>query len=181
MASKETRQKELKRIYDRDGEVRASIVVMEATPKKSPLHSEFEWDDKKAAHQHRVSTARRIIKVTRIVSNEGVRQRLVHVPALIVQGPTAASNEREGSYKTITEVAANEGEYHRALRQLQTQVSTIQVMIRALKQAKAGEPDELLPALEDAMNVAKSTVRLMARLGWARRGSARHGRQGMAG
>lgn len=38
-------------------------VVAAAKSPKSALHSSFEWDDKKAAHAHRLEQARQIIRV----------------------------------------------------------------------------------------------------------------------
>ena len=39
-------------------------VVEEARRKSSPLHSRFEWDDDKAAHEYRIWQARQLISVT---------------------------------------------------------------------------------------------------------------------
>jgi hypothetical protein len=37
-------------------------MVARARPKASPIHKDFEWDDKKAAHAHRLDTAGRLIR-----------------------------------------------------------------------------------------------------------------------
>ena len=41
-------------------------VVAQATRKDSPLHALFEWDAKKAAHQHRLDQARSLIRSVRV-------------------------------------------------------------------------------------------------------------------
>lgn len=43
------------------GDLDAQSVVDAARAKRSPLHDEFEWDDTKAANEHRKSTARVLI------------------------------------------------------------------------------------------------------------------------
>jgi len=161
MATKEVRKKEVTRILTRDGNVRASVLLKESTPKKAPLHDEFEWDDKVAAHEHRLRTSRRIIKTTIVHSPTGVAQRLVHVPVEVIEGPTAANREHEGCYKVITEIVKDSSEYQRALRQLQVQVGTIQLTIADLRQHAGEHLGDLLPTLVDAMEVARSTIRLM--------------------
>lgn len=161
MATREQRSAVLKKIYERDGGVRASVVVEEARPKRSPIHDEFEWDDAKAAHQYRLSTARRMIQVTPIkVDSFHPSQRLVNVPPVVVEGPTAVTNEREGIYKPVIRVAENRNEYERALAQLSSQLHAIDRTISELK-AAAGEPVDLLPQLTDALKVAKQTLRMM--------------------
>jgi len=162
MADQQTKMAELKRIYARDNKVKASTVLKESTPKKAPLHDEFEWRDEVAAHAHRLQTARRIIRTTPIVI-KGVRQQLVHVPVTPIEGPTAATNDPEGAYKPVSVIAESEADYEAALRQLMTQVRSIEATIATLKAASKGHELELLPQLKDAIGIAKSTIRLMMR------------------
>jgi len=57
--------KELQRIAAKhDGTLTPRIVVDEARPKNSVLHSEFDWDDTHAAEEWRVEQARRLLRVT---------------------------------------------------------------------------------------------------------------------
>ena len=44
-----------------DGQLDPHDVVKDAVNKSSPLHLNFEWSDKKAAHEHRLSQARYLI------------------------------------------------------------------------------------------------------------------------
>lgn len=48
---------------ERDGRIEAAWVVKDARSPKSPLHSEFEWDDAKEAHKSRLTRAREIIRL----------------------------------------------------------------------------------------------------------------------
>lgn len=52
---------ELERIYNENGAIEPAVVVEQSRPKKAPLHSCFEWDDKVAADKYRESQARNII------------------------------------------------------------------------------------------------------------------------
>jgi hypothetical protein len=60
---------ELERIrVANNGRLTQDDVVSSAKPKASPLHTAFEWDDKKAAHQHRLSQAGYIIRKLDVVA-----------------------------------------------------------------------------------------------------------------
>jgi hypothetical protein len=52
------------------GSIEAADVVAEAKKKTSPLHPEFEWDDKVAAHQHRLHRARVMMASVVVVREE---------------------------------------------------------------------------------------------------------------
>lgn len=59
---------ELERIRRaRNGNMIAADVLKEARKSSSPLHSVFEWDDKKAAHHYRLSQAGDLIRAVVIV------------------------------------------------------------------------------------------------------------------
>jgi hypothetical protein len=44
------------------GDLTPDVVVEAAKSPKNPLHGAFEWDDSKAAHQHRLATAGLLIR-----------------------------------------------------------------------------------------------------------------------
>lgn len=55
---------ELKKIANANGGIlRPDEVVEAARPVASPLHAQFEWDDTRAAQQHRLWQARMLIRV----------------------------------------------------------------------------------------------------------------------
>lgn len=66
---------ELERIrVESNGRLSQEAVVSEARDKKSPLHPAFEWNDKIAAHQHRLTQAAyviRMLSVSYVASDEG--------------------------------------------------------------------------------------------------------------
>lgn len=60
---------ELERIrVSNNGRLAQEDVVAAAKRKTSPLHSAFEWDDKAAAHQHRLSQAGYLIRKLDVVT-----------------------------------------------------------------------------------------------------------------
>ncbi len=55
---------------DADGLLKADAVVSRASDDANPLHPFFEWDDGKAAHQHRLAQARALIRSVEVVMPE---------------------------------------------------------------------------------------------------------------
>lgn len=163
MASKETRQQELMRIQERDGCLRASVLVAESKPKSAPLHSDFEWDDKKAGHEFRLSQARRIIKVTRLREKTGEEIRWLNVPVSKIDTPTAVIQEREGIYKPVNVVVKEPEDYRKCLEQLIKQRNAMDQTIHELQKAakKHGKPINLMTQLVDGLEIVKTTLSLM--------------------
>lgn len=58
MATKRGQLMEVRRRY---GALNAENTVEYATDPDSPLHTEFEWDNESAGHEHRLSQARKLI------------------------------------------------------------------------------------------------------------------------
>lgn len=50
-----------------DGRVTAALVVDHARPKRSPMHNQFEWNDKIAAEEHRKEEARTMLRSIEVV------------------------------------------------------------------------------------------------------------------
>ena len=157
MADKETRAKVIGEIVNRDGAVVPSVLVEDSKPKDAPLHDEFEWRDKVAAVEHRLSQARRIIRVTRVVAEgAGEPERLIHVPAI-----KEDSAGREGRYVPLSAVVESASDYELALRELMSKLAGLASAIDELKSAATGTQSDLLPTLIDSMTVAKRTLELM--------------------
>lgn len=54
-------------IEQANGEITPRLIVEDARPSGSVLHKYFEWNDTKAAEQHRLSQARQLVRSVRIV------------------------------------------------------------------------------------------------------------------
>jgi hypothetical protein len=160
MADQRTKQAALDELYQRDGCLRPTAVVSYARPKRSPLHDEFEWNDKVAGEQFRLQQARRLIRVTVRRSPTGVEEKWVHVPSEQIDGPTARDDDREGAYKPVSVVVQTPSEYERAMREMMSHLNAIERSVMALRKAK-GEKPELLPTLSEAISNVKGIIRLM--------------------
>lgn len=90
------------------GSITPEIVLEDAKPKDSPLHTAFTWDDSKAAHRHRLDEARYLIRSYVIVevptTSEESGTYTVAVPQRQVE-----SIEEDGQrvYKTINDIMAD--------------------------------------------------------------------------
>jgi hypothetical protein len=89
---------EFERIRNRDGKIEASVVVNEARPARSPLHSAFEWDDYVAAEEYRRTQARYMIRSLE-VAPEGEDP----VPVYVIVRPAGS----EPGYYQEAQVAVN--------------------------------------------------------------------------
>lgn len=61
MGLPESKRQMLMKLLNKKGHLSPSEFVEIATPKSSPYHDMFEWDDKKAGHAHRLQQARQIL------------------------------------------------------------------------------------------------------------------------
>jgi hypothetical protein len=78
-------------------------VVNAARSKSSPLHSQFEWSDTKAAHQFRISQARALIRVyVTMFDAGGSKESRVYV---------SLTNDRAagGGYRAMVDVLGDAG------------------------------------------------------------------------
>jgi len=61
-------EREISRIYERDGTVSAQALVDEGRDESSPLHGFFEWRDEVAAEKYRLTQAYQMIQATKFVT-----------------------------------------------------------------------------------------------------------------
>lgn len=87
---------------ERDGRIEAATVLDDARDPSSPLHPLFEWDIERAAYEHNLSQARRIIRV--VVYHVQTKTFEVRVPAY-VKDPGRPAN-RPG-YRRLDVLAAD--------------------------------------------------------------------------
>jgi hypothetical protein len=73
----------------RDGPIDPEAIVKMAQSSRSPLHRYFDWDDARAAHEHRLAQARGILRsiaVIRFTASGEQRTRAFHNVTLRGQG-----------------------------------------------------------------------------------------------
>lgn len=96
---------------EQDDRITAEAVVEDAKNPKSPLHSFFEWDVKKAAREHWLDTARELIRSVRVV----IEHRTTVVRAVAyVRDPEAGP--REQGYRSVSSLATEREMAEEALR-----------------------------------------------------------------
>lgn len=152
-------KKEINRIYERDGSLKPSVVVKEARASKNPLHSEFEWDNKKASVQYRLEQARRLIrKVVVHVEEGGVSERqnvYVHVPS---------ESREEGIYVTSAVLASDQllfiRAHREALEKLNGAANAVHQLESIANEDKASSDKLSLISMADkALDTAQTAIR----------------------
>ena len=68
---------------EKKGKLCAEAVVKKATPKKSPLHEAFEWDNTEAAKQYRLDQARYLIRSIVVVMEKPDQEEPTTVRAFV--------------------------------------------------------------------------------------------------
>ena len=101
--SAEDAGKELERIRQKYGSLKAEDVVTESKSKDSPLYSIFEWDNKKAADAWRVNQAKALIRNIVVNIEHKEMQCKVRAFVSVADGPQA-----KASYVPINEASNNE-------------------------------------------------------------------------
>jgi len=110
-------EKELTRIYERDGVITPTAVIEEATDPDSPLHDYFDWDNESAAYKWRIDQARRLIREVRIDNGEEGKADIS--PPVFVHVGTA------GGYLPTAVVVKNEMLLSSAIRELKSKLHGI--------------------------------------------------------
>ena len=108
------------------GDLTPDRLVTEAADEASPLHSLFEWDDAKAAHSHRVATARAVIRAVKI--EVIVQQRRVVAPCY-VHDP---ERDKDGGYIRTVTLASDRDQAVRVLHQEMERIAGAVRRIRAI-------------------------------------------------
>lgn len=91
MSSMKVRIAACKALENEYGRFTAELMVIAARNKTHPLHGDFDWNDKTAAHEYRLDVARGIIASVRTIVTHGKLQ----IPCVgYVRDPDVASNEQ---------------------------------------------------------------------------------------
>ena len=129
-------------IYHSYGGVKPSTLVDAARPTDSPAHNAFEWKDDVAGEQYRLWQARQWIRRVEIIVDDRP-ERMVNVP--LIKSEFIESDDREGIYKPISIVAANEDDFKNALSATYSKLKAARLAYNDLKSAaenaKTKKPD----------------------------------------
>lgn len=77
---------ELLKVRKKYGNIEAETVVKAAISTRSPLHSQFNWDDKSAAHQHRLEQARCLVRSIVTIHPERTDEKVIPAFAAVSKG-----------------------------------------------------------------------------------------------
>lgn len=144
-------QAEIQSIYDKNKTVKPTLVIAKAKSPKSALHQYFEWDDSKAAHEHRLDQARNIIKKV-MITVDGAAEKLVHIPIIRVK----KGSSREGDYKPLSVVIKNQSEFERALSQALKHFNVLKAAVEMLtRAAETDDQSKLIALAMQGMNTAQ--------------------------
>lgn len=68
-------REQIRQVYDKHGELTPRILLDEARPESSPLHSRFEWDNTVAGEKYRLHQAHCLITSLRTVIQEAPERK----------------------------------------------------------------------------------------------------------
>jgi len=128
----------LHQIRERNGTLTPTIVVDSARSAKSPLHRYFEWDDKKAADEHRKSQARYLIACVVTVQSDGEEIR-----------PVRSFISVNNSYEPLEVVLSDHDMRQQAIQDVQDAIASLKEKLAAFE-----EFSDVLAALETASRAA---------------------------
>ena len=123
---------ELKRIAnEHSGLLQPAIVVQEARPSNSPLHSHFEWDDSQAAEKFRIQQARQLINIV-VETVPGLKEP---VPVFVSLTPDRARDG--GGYRLLTTVLTDKMSKELLLQDALNELEVFQRKYARLKELAA--------------------------------------------
>lgn len=146
----------LARLLAADGVLTPRAVVKDAKNPKSPLHSEFEWDDSAAAERYRLAQARDLI--ARVHVHVETRTRHVRVPEY-VRNPDA--DAREQGYVPVATLKTDRAKALDVLRNEAERTAALLQRTRDLAVALDLE-GELDPILESFAAFKEHALKLVA-------------------
>ena len=119
----------LRGLEDQEGRLTPETVVA-AAPQRHLLHPRFEWDDSKAAHEHRIDTARGLIRVVYMAVRH---EKTVWRVPVYTRDPSMASDVQ--GYRATMRVRDEPDEAHAALAMEMARVASILVRARGMAMA----------------------------------------------
>lgn|SRR5262245_13141148 len=146
-------KQELEKLKNKNGRITPAIVVKAAKSPKSPLHSEFVWDDVKAAQLQRLGRARELIQVF-ITVTVVQRDHIIKVP-VFVRDPSAGPKQQ--GYVAITHEGLEREEAHsimlRELSRCESSIERARGVVAVLNQRFPGLSAELENLLSSVLGL----------------------------
>ena len=154
---------ELERIRAEQGALKSEVIVAEAQPDESPLHSYFPWDDAPwddatAAHQLRLELARRLVRAVVIVIDDH--------PATPMYVHVSSETVGEGDYQPLATIVTMPDRYISALAEAQTRMAAAQRGVAELLEVarttghKRGEVARIMLAVQALATANEAIIAL---------------------
>ena len=124
---------ELESIQSKQGVLTPQVVVKAATKKTSKIHDCFEWDDAIAAHEHRLSQARYMLRSIEVVvetSGESEEGKTIEIRAF----HNVETPENESVYVTLTQARENEDYWNQVKEQALSEIKSWQTKYSSIKE-----------------------------------------------
>lgn len=134
------------------GSLTPEAVVSAARDPASPLHTAFEWDDAKAAMEHRLSQARHMIR--RVMVFVETPQALIKTPYFV---RTPAADPKEQGYVTLPRLRTDEEMAREAVLVAFSRASRALQEARSLA-AAVGIPEEAVADIGDRIGALSQSV-----------------------
>lgn len=115
-------------IEENDGLLEPALIVKDAEPVDSPLHSEFEWDDSVAAKEWREHTARNIVAAIVVVQEQPERK------VLPVRAFVNVREDRGRGYTTTARAVSDEELFSQIVDDVIASIRSFEYKLRAFKQ-----------------------------------------------
>ena len=125
----------LEKLRAKYGALDARIVVDDATRKRSPLHSAFEWDNDKAADGHRLTQARHMLRTLIVIpkDKDAITYRAYTVVMLENEDDDKAT-EPVNVYTSLIEAMADPALRQQVLARARAELKAFQQKYQALKE-----------------------------------------------
>ena len=147
----ETTGPELTRIREQYGALRRSYVVDESTDPQAPCHAEFDWNDKTAAHQHRLEQAGQLIRDVIFIEPPKTKR----AKALTVRFMSVPEGRGAHRYEPSNVIVESTEDYRRVLAKLTNQLAGVERTFDALTQAASKSS---VPEVKDSARAVKKLM-----------------------
>ncbi len=148
MLDKNVLADQLEKIDSTENGLTPEAVVRVASDPDNPLHSQFEWDDKKAGHMHRLQQARSLIKRVKIITPAGnLTPKYVSVEIC-----------QQRQYEPLHRVVQDQPKFDFVLKEGLVHIEELSSKIEAL--ADLSTKDEQVERAHEMRNVCKDLRRV---------------------
>ena len=122
---------ELKRLSGKNHGILSPEAVVEAAKNpNSALHTRFEWDNTKAAHQYRLWQARNLLRVVVEIIDDGAEK----IPVNVFVSLTPDRTGDTGGYRQVIDVVSNKTLYNTMLENAVSELESFKKKYQRIKE-----------------------------------------------